>query len=730
MDNPISRLAPQLFGEYPKSFLNLYNKISLPLDADRKNLKDILWKAYEFGNRYHEGQKRLSGEPYFNHCIEVAETLASWNMDYTTIMAGLLHDVVEDTNITVKDLEREFDKDLANLVDGLTKISGIEFSTRKEKQAGNFMKMLLSVAKDIRVIIIKFADRMHNMRTIEYLPKLKQHRIAIETRDVYSPLAHRLGMATVKSQLDDLSFKTLHKEDYLSIESKLKTTNRQRKKLINSFITPIELGLNKYNIKPKVYGRSKSYYSIYGKMINRNKSFEDIYDIYAIRIIVDKIEDCYTALGVVHSIYTPVQERFKDFIATPKSNGYQSIHTTIIGADGKMIEIQIRTKDMDTTAEIGIASHWIYKEGGKTSNDISTDIKWLRELIDILKNESSDPKEFMDLLKIDLFDGEIYVFTPAGDLIQLPIGSTPVDFAFQVHTQVGMHCLGAKVNHQLVTLNVELKSGDVIEIITGKKQTPSINWQKFVVTSKARNAINKYLKNESVNESIKLGKEILFKTLRRLKIYNLRQEYLDAYSNFGFNNLDSYLSAIGHGNLSFREINNKINPNNFNKDTSAYKKIGNVIDNVLRPRDGILLDGINNLMIKYGKCCSPIPGDDVTGFVTRGRGLTVHRTQCHSLPLITQEKERLVPVDWNIPKDTTFNSRLKIVGLDYKGLLKNLSECIGGQNINIASVDIKVNGAVATAFFIVQIKNKRQLDRLIKKLSFVKSVDKVERVGR
>ena len=730
MDNPISRLAPQLFGEYPRSFIKLYKKISIPLDTDENKLKKILWRAYEFGFRYHEGQKRLSGEPYFNHCIEVANTLASWNMDYTTIMAGLLHDVVEDTNITVKDLEKEFDKDLANLVDGLTKISGIEFSTRKEKQAGNFMKMLLSVAKDIRVIIIKFADRMHNMRTIKYLPKLKQHRIAIETRDVYSPLAHRLGMATVKSQLDDLSFKILHKEDYSSIESKLKTTNRQRKKLINSFITPIERGLNKYNIKPEVYGRSKSYYSIYGKMINRNKSFEDIYDIYAIRIIVDRIEDCYTALGVVHSIYTPVQERFKDFIATPKSNGYQSIHTTIIGADGKMVEIQIRTNDMDRTAEIGIASHWIYKEGGKTANDISTDIKWLRELIEILKNESSDPKEFMDLLKIDLFDGEIYVFTPAGDLIQLPIGSTPVDFAFQVHTQVGMHCLGAKVNHQLVTLNVELKSGDVVEIITGKKQTPSINWQKFVVTSKARNAINKYLKNESVKESIKLGKEILYKTLRRLKIYNLKQDYLDAYSNFGFSNQDSYLSAIGHGKLEFREIHNKINPNNSDADTSTYKKIGNAIENVLRPQDGILLDGINNLMIKYGKCCSPIPGDDVTGFVTRGRGLTVHRTQCHSLPLITQEEERLVPVDWNIPKDTTFNSRLKIVGLDYKGLLKNLSECIGGQNINISSVDIKVNGAVATAFFIVQIKNKRQLDRLIKKLSFVKSVDKVERVGR
>ena len=407
MDNPISRLAPQLFGEYPKPFLKLYDEVSIGQNTEKNNLKERLWKAYEFGNRYHEGQKRLSGEPYFNHCIEVAQTLASWNMDYKTIMAGLLHDVVEDTNITIQDLEKEFDKDLANLVDGLTKISGIEFSSRKEKQAGNFMKMLLSVAKDIRVVIIKFADRIHNMKTIEYLSKIKQRRIAIETRDVYSPLAHRLGMSSVKSELDDLAFKTLNKEDYDSIDSKLKTTNRQRKKLINSYIGPIKVGLDKYNIKPDIYGRSKSYYSIYGKMINRNKDFEDIYDIYAIRIIVYKIEECYSALGVVHSLHTPVQERFKDFIATPKSNGYQSIHTTIIGTDGKMVEIQIRTEEMDKTAEIGIASHWIYKEGRKTTNDISADIKWLRELIEILKNESSDPKEFMDLLKIDLFDSEI-----------------------------------------------------------------------------------------------------------------------------------------------------------------------------------------------------------------------------------------------------------------------------------------------------------------------------------
>ena len=730
MDNPLTRLAPQLFGEYPKSFLSLYDQIYKIPDTDKKSLKENLWKAYEFGNRYHEGQKRLSGEPYFNHCVEVAKTLAIWNMDYTTIMAGLLHDIVEDTSITIQDLENEFDKDLANLVDGLTKISGIEFSTRKEKQVGNFMKMLLSVAKDIRVIIIKFADRMHNMKTIEFLPRIKQRRIAIETRDVYSPLAHRLGMSSVKSNLDDLVFRTLHREDYDAIESKLKTTGRQRKKLINSYIGPIESGLNNYKIKSEIYGRSKSYYSIYGKMIHRNKDFEDIYDIYAIRIVVDKLEECYSALGVVHSIHTPVQERFKDFIATPKSNGYQSIHTTIIGNDGKMVEIQIRTKGMDKTAEIGIASHWVYKEGKKRTNDIGTDIKWLRELIEILKDESSDPKEFMDLLKIDLFDGEIYVFTPAGDLIQLPTCSTPVDFAFQVHTQVGMHCLGAKVNHKLVSLNEELKSGDVVEIITGKNQTPSISWQKFVVTSKARNSINKHLKITSINESIKLGKEILIKTLRRLKISSQKQEYLDAYPRFGFNNLNSYLSAIGHGKITFRDIHNKISPDLTEPNNSAYKKLGEAIENVLRPEDGILLDGINNLMIKYGKCCSPIPGDDVTGFVTRGRGMTVHKSTCHSLPLVTQETDRLVSVDWNIPRDATFNSRLKIVGMDYKGLLKNLSECIGGQNINISSVDIKVNGAIATAYFIVQIKNRRQLDRLIKKLSFVKNVDNVERVGR
>ena len=730
MDNPLTRLAPQLFGEYPKSFLSLYDQIYKIPDTDKKSLKENLWKAYEFGNRYHEGQKRLSGEPYFNHCVEVAKTLAIWNMDYTTIMAGLLHDIVEDTSITIQDLENEFDKDLANLVDGLTKISGIEFSTRKEKQVGNFMKMLLSVAKDIRVIIIKFADRMHNMKTIEFLPRIKQRRIAIETRDVYSPLAHRLGMSSVKSNLDDLVFRTLHREDYDAIESKLKTTGRQRKKLINSYIGPIESGLNNYKIKSEIYGRSKSYYSIYGKMIHRNKDFEDIYDIYAIRIVVDKLEECYSALGVVHSIHTPVQERFKDFIATPKSNGYQSIHTTIIGNDGKMVEIQIRTKGMDKTAEIGIASHWVYKEGKKRTNDIGTDIKWLRELIEILKDESSDPKEFMDLLKIDLFDGEIYVFTPAGDLIQLPTCSTPVDFAFQVHTQVGMHCLGAKVNHQLVSLNEELKSGDVVEIITGKNQTPSISWQKFVVTSKARNSINKHLKITSINESIKLGKEILIKTLRRLKISSQKQEYLDAYPRFGFNNLNSFLSAIGHGKITFRDIHNKISPDLTEPNNSAYKKLGEAIENVLRPEDGILLDGINNLMIKYGKCCSPIPGDDVTGFVTRGRGMTVHKSTCHSLPLVTQETDRLVPVDWNIPRDATFNSRLKIVGMDYKGLLKNLSECIGGQNINISSVDIKVNGAIATAYFIIQIKNKRQLDRLIKKLSYVKNVDNVERVGR
>ena len=729
MDNPLRRLKPQLFGDYPRAFLKLFDEVTAPPDFDKEAFKATLWRAFEFGSNYHEGQKRLSGEPYFNHCIQVATTLATWKMDSVTIIAGLLHDSVEDTSATIEDLRKEFGQDIANLVDGVTKISGIQFSTRKDKQAGNFMKMLLSVAKDLRVIIIKFADRLHNMRTIKHLPKIKQHRIALETRDVYGPLAHRLGMASIKTKLDDLVFQTLDPDAFKLIDNKVRSTKRQREKFIlDHIITPIKKELQSYQIDPIIFGRPKSYASIYGKMERRNKEFEEIYDLYAIRIIVEKVEQCYLALGIVHSLYNPVQERFKDFIATPKTNGYQSVHTTVIGHGGQMVEIQIRTHEMNDTAEIGVAAHWVYKEGRRKSAEIDINVKWLRELLEVLQDETADPKEFMDLLKIDLFSGEIFVFTPAGDLIQLPIDSTTVDFAFQVHTQVGLHCMGAKVNHKIVPLNTRLKSGDIVEIITGKNQVPNSGWQQFVVSSKARNAINKYLKNIRQEESIKLGKEIIDKTLRRLKMSDAKKEFLNAYEIFGFADTESLLVALGRGSLTVRDMIKKLRSHQDDLELNTEDKESNRFFDFARSKaSGIVLDGIKNLMVNFGKCCNPIPGDKLIGYVTRGRGVTVHQSTCKSLPLISHETDRIMPVSWNVSRKDTFNVRLKIVGMDYKGLLKNISECIAGQNINITSVDSKVSGVIATTYFIVQLSNSRQLKRLINKLNKIKNVDFVER---
>ena len=494
MINPLSRFAPFLVGDFPKPFLELLSGVTHHEKLSEDELKGILWKAYEFGLRHHEGQKRLSGEPYFeSHCVEVAKILANWNMDHVTIIGGLLHDTIEDTDATLKDIEEIFGSDVANLVNGASKLGGIRFSSRKAKQAGNFMKMLISVAQDLRVIIIKFADRLHNMSTINHLPRIKQHRIAVETRDVYSPLSHRLGMAKVKWLLDDLVLKTLNPDIYKEISSKVKSSNKDREKYIKTITKVLNEELKTYKINPTIAGRPKSFSSIYGKMVKRGKAFEEIYDILALRMVVEKIEDCYLTLGIIHQIFKPLQERFKDFIANPKSNGYQSIHTTVIGPGGKLVEIQIRTEEMEQTAEIGIAAHWRYKEGPRDSKNVDSHVKWLRELLDILQSEENDPKEFMHMLKIDLFSDEIFVFTPKGDLLQLPVKSTPLDFAFEVHSEVGKTCLGAKVNHKTVPLNTVLQNGDTVEVITSNSQQPNYGWLKYAITSKARNQIKRYL---------------------------------------------------------------------------------------------------------------------------------------------------------------------------------------------------------------------------------------------
>lgn len=730
MENPLTRFVPHLVGEYPRKFINLFDQVSIIKGFEKDEIQKLLWQAYEFSSTHHEGQKRKSGEPYFNHCLAVANTLALWKMDHFTIAGGMLHDTVEDTDASISDIRSLFGEDVAGLVDGVTKLGGIRFSSREEKQAGNFMKMLLSVAQDLRVIIIKFADRLHNMKTIKHLPRIKRHRIAIETRDVYVPLANRLGMAKVKSELEDLVFQTLNPKEYSDLASKIKSSRRSRERYISDITKPIADELSHHNLIASIYGRVKSYSSIYGKMLTRGKSFDEIYDDLAVRVIVNKIEDCYLTLGVLHQKFKPVQDRFKDFIATPKTNAYQSIHTTVIGPGGKLVEIQIRTKEMEETAEIGIAAHWQYKNDVVASKSIDHHVKWLRDLVEILQGESSDPREFMNLLKIDLFNDEIFVFTPTGDLVQLPVNSTPIDFAFSVHTEVGLHCIGAKVDHKVVPLNTILKNGDNIEILTSKSQNPSYGWLKFIVTSKARNNINRFLQKATKDESIILGKQLIEKTLRRLKRKSILKELIESYSKFGHNNSDSFLEAIGSGIISIRDILNKITPNEDNPiQEEPSDNESRFLDFARSGSKGIKIQGIKNLMVSFGKCCNPIPGDEMIGFITRGRGVTVHHSTCKSLPLLNEESDRLIPVEWDVARTDIFNVRLKVESIDRKGMLREITEVISSSNINISSVDMKVKDALSTAFFIIQINNIKQLDRIINKVIKIPGVDSVERTG-
>ena len=733
MANPLSKLIPFGGSDYPKSFLKFFQNVVIPKGANDDDIKKSLWKAYEFGTDRHRGQKRRSGKPYFSdHCLQVAKILAKWNMDHITIMAGLLHDTIEDTETSREELTKTFGEDISRLVDGVTKIGNIEFTSKQEQQVENYMKMLLSVAKDLRVIIIKFADRIHNMQTLEFMPNLKQRQIARETNDLYVPLANRLGMASVKWELEDWVLKTLHKKSHIEIDSKLKSTNRQRKKYINQLIVPVQEELKSYEINADIYGRPKSHSSIYRKMKARGKKFEEIYDIFAIRIIVEKIEQCYLALGVIHKLYSPIQERFKDFIAMPKSNGYQSIHTTVVGPAGHLVEIQIRTQMMEQTAEIGVAAHWRYKEGKSVSPDLDSNVKWLRELVRILQSESSDPKEFMNLLKIDLFDDEVFVFSPKGDLIQLPLKSCPIDFAFEIHTQVGLHCIGAKINHKIVPLNTLLKNGDIVEILTNKNQRPSYGWLKFISTTKARTNISRYLRRIATKESLKIGAEILEKTLRRLKRFNLMKSVKESFDICGYNSTETLLEAIGNGSITVREIFKKIrtDDDSIPIEEAEEKSTENFIDFARSSAKGIKLQGIKNLMVNFGKCCTPIPGDEMIGFVTRGRGITVHRSSCKSLPLLQEESDRLIPVEWDVDRRDLYAVQIKVVCEDKKGRLQEMTECIGSENINITNVEASVKDGLGVVLFIIHIKNLRQLDRIIRKITMIDGIDYVERTGR
>jgi len=690
-------------------------------DADVEQLQ----LAYKVALEAHARQRRQSGEPYFEHCLQVARILVDLHMDSPTIVAALLHDTVEDTDISLDFLSQNFGERIARLVDGVTKIGGLRFQSKEMRQAETFRKMLLSMVDDIRVIIIKFADRLHNMRTLDSVPDAKKERIAIETRDVYAPLAHRLGISRIKTELEDLSLKYLDSKAYKEIRRKVRATKKEREYYIQRVKEPIEKELKGHNIEARILGRPKSFYSIYNKMRQRNKPFEEIYDLFAIRIIVKRLEECYYVLGIVHSLFMPISDRFKDYIATPKINGYQSLHTTIIGPDGKMVEIQIRTEEMHFMAEDGVAAHWRYKHGIMERTRFDDRLNWIKELLD-RQISNNDPGDFLEDLKIDLFQDEVFVFSPRGDLFKLPRGSTPVDFAYAVHTSVGNHCIAAKINGKIVPLKTELKSGQQVEIITSQNQKPNQDWLSFVKTSKARHCIRKVLREEQMAQTLKMGEEILSRFLKKYKLSEDSEEIKEVLSKIGFQNIESLKIAIGRGEFVIETLERKLFPEKPQKP----KKESIFVKFLKRARgdSGIKVHGMDDMLISFARCCQPVPGDRIIGYLTRGRGITIHRTDCKNMLELYKEKERIIEVEWDTESEQKFQVQLSIIGEDRKNLLKDITTCIAKQDINIFNASFHVEDMYAKGLLDIEVQNLQHLTKVINSIRKINGVFSVERV--
>jgi len=694
--------------------------------------EELLYKAYTFGLWAHRNQQRQSGEPYYQHCLNVAKILAEMmRMDTTTIAAGLLHDVVEDTPYTFNEIEEEFGSQIRLLVDGVTKIteiSGRKGLSRESRQAETFRKMLLSMAKDVRVIIIKLADRLHNMETLGAMPEHKRSRISRETRDVYAPLANRFGMQRVKSELEDLSFKYLDNKSFTDLKRRLNQKREEREAYIRKIIKPINAELAAHNINATVYGRAKHMYSIYKKIKARNKPFEEIYDLLAIRVIVDRVEECYYVLGLVHNLYTPVYERFKDYIAMPKINGYQSLHTTVADWEGRMIEIQIRTQEMHRIAEMGIAAHWLYKEGqpDRKKDDMEKQLNWVRQLLDQYEEkEMVDAEDFIESLKIDLYQDEVFVFTPRGDVIRLPYGSTPVDFAFQIHSNVGMHCIGANVNGKIVPLKYKLNSGEMVEIITSANQRPNQDWLTFVKTSKARHHVRRFLREVQFDHSIKLGEEIIMKYFRRFKIKYHDEKLQEAAEKLNYEDVQNLKAAVGRGEVTIEKVISAFS------DPQPEPRRESLLQKILRRNrnhSAIRVQGMDNIMVHIGKCCEPVPGDDILGYITQGKGVTIHRRNCPNMLNLVNSKDRTISVAWTVEIEEEFRVQLSILGEDRKFMIRDITQTLAKKNINIMNLEIHAKDKLAIGKIIVEVKNLPHLTRVINAVSSVKGVFSVERI--
>ena len=694
---------------------------------------DLMARAYAFSERMHQGQKRRSGDPYFVHPVEVAKIITDMKLDIPSVVTGLLHDTVEDTLTSLEQIEKEFGLEIATLVDGVTKISQINFTTREERQAENFRKMIIAMARDIRVILIKLADRAHNMRTLSYLPEAKQREIAEETLEIYAPLAHRLGIYWLKSELEDEALRALRPEVYAQLKQDIAKKKAEREHYIAEVIAILQQILGEAGIKAEVYGRPKHFYSIYQKMQSQNLPFSQIYDLVAFRIMVDSVPECYAVLGIVHSHWKPVPGRFKDYIALPKANLYQSLHTTVIGPYGERIEVQIRTHEIHRVAEEGIAAHWTYKEGRRGLEETQR-FAWLRQLVE-WQQQLKDPQEFLLTIKEDLFPEEVYVFTPKGDLYSFPKGASVIDFAYRIHSEVGNHCTGARVNGRLVPLRYQLQNGDTLEIITTAQQTPSKDWLKVVQTSKARARIRQWIKAQQRERSVALGRELLERELSRyhLDLATLRKQdkIAAALTALSFKDEETLLAAIGYGQVTVGNVLSYFVPQQepvqgqtadaIELDKIRQKPVGEA-------KGGVRVGGLGDVLVRFGRCCNPLPGEPIRGVITRGRGVTVHTGDCQRL--LESDPQRHVAVSWDNGAKYVRPIKVEVLCEDWPGLLAAMSKAISAVGINIASADVRtLPDKRARDVFEVMVASAEDLERVMRNLERVRGVVKVARIN-
>lgn len=692
---------------------------------------DMVERAYVYSARIHEGQVRLSGEPYLSHPLEVAGLLTQLKLDAVSLAAGLLHDALEDTNATAGELTKMFGPQVTHIVEGVTKLSTLSFHSSEARQAESIRKMILAMADDIRVILIKLCDRLHNMRTLKFQKEEKQLWIAQETLDIYAPLANRLGIFWMKNELEDMSFLYLFPHEYRRIEQQVDRKKEERQKYIETIKKAIETKMNEAQLNCEVSGRHKHLYGIHQKIMAQQVSFEDVYDILGFRIILDTVQQCYEALGVIHSTWKPIPKRFKDFIGIPKPNMYQSLHTTVIGPSGERVEIQIRTKDMDRVALDGIAAHWQYKEKrpfGETDGQV---FAWLRKLVEEQKHVK-DPNEFMETVRIELFPDEVYVFTPRGDVLSLPKGATPVDFAFAIHTEVGSQCMGAKVNGRMVPLKYELKTGERVEVTTSPNHTPSKDWLSFVKTAKARSRIRQHIKAEERKESLAVGRELCEKAFRKHHLsfakYLKSREIDMAVKGLGYNSADDLIVGIGYGKITPLQV---VRYYVAKEDLQGQKEgiVEKHKDRIpsSQPKSGLLVKGVENVLVRFGKCCNPLPGDPVVGYVTRGQGVTVHRTTCpHAMSL---DPERQIELQWAINTEELYPVRIHVVSHDSIGLLANITGAISESKVNILDASSKTEAdSKVEGYFTISVSGAKQLEKVIKAVRKIKSVISVRRM--